>query len=67
VLTIIITLKGMLPSGKGIVIVQGSVIRIEGEGGKEAEGEWIEPREESDSMTVIKAGGMSTPRLESVG
>jgi hypothetical protein len=61
VLTIIITLKGMLPSGKGIVIVQGSVIRIEGEG------EWIEPREESDSMTVIKAGGMSTPRLESVG
>jgi hypothetical protein len=61
VLTIIITLKGMLPSGKGIVIVQGSVIIIEGEG------EWIEPREESDSMTVIKAGGMSTPRLESVG
>lgn len=56
-LTIIITLKGMLPSGKGIVIVQGSVIIIE----------WIEPREESDSMTVIKAGGMSTPRLESVG
>jgi hypothetical protein len=51
----------MLPSGKGIVIVQGSVIIIEGEG------EWIEPREESDSMTVIKAGGMSTPRLESVG
>jgi hypothetical protein len=47
------------------VITHGSVTRIEGEEGKEEkeeekELEWLEEK-------ITMAGGMSTPRLESVG